>query len=43
MQMENLRTHPVIASGLSKGKIKLHGWMYKIETGEEFGYDPDIY
>lgn len=40
-QMENLRTHPVIASGLSLGKLKLHGWVYKIETGEVFGYDPE--
>ncbi|MDD4915305.1 MAG: carbonic anhydrase [Methylococcales bacterium] len=39
-QMENLRTHPVIASGLSQNKLKLHGWVYKIETGEVFGYDP---
>lgn len=40
-QMENLRTHPVVASGLAQGKLKLHGWVYKIETGEVFGYDPD--
>jgi carbonic anhydrase len=40
VQMENLRTHPVVASGLSQGKIKLHGWVYKIETGEVFGYAP---
>ena len=40
MQMENLRTHPVVASGLSQGTLKLHGWVYKIETGEVFGYDP---
>lgn len=39
-QMENLRTHPVIASGLAQGNLKLHGWVYKIETGEVFGYDP---
>ncbi len=39
-QMENLRTHPVVASGLAQGKLKLHGWIYKIETGEVFGYDP---
>lgn len=38
----NLRTHPVVASGLSQGKIKLHGWVYKIETGEVFGYDLQI-
>jgi carbonic anhydrase len=40
-QMENLRTHPVVASGLSQGNLKLHGWVYKIETGEVFGYDPN--
>ena len=42
MQMENLRTHPVVASGLSQGMIKLHGWVYKIETGEVYGFDPEI-
>ena len=39
-QLENLRTHPVVASGLAQGKLKLHAWVYKIETGEVFGYDP---
>jgi len=39
-QLENLRTHPVVASGLARGKLKLHGWVYKIETGQVFGYDP---
>ncbi|MCX8048281.1 MAG: carbonic anhydrase [Methylohalobius sp.] len=42
MQMENLRTHPTVAAGLAQGKLKLHGWVYKIETGEVFGYDPDV-
>lgn len=40
-QLENLRTHPVIASCLAQNKIKLHGWVYKIETGEVFGYNPE--
>lgn len=40
-QLENLRTHPVVASGLAQGKLKLHGWVYKIETGEVFGYDTE--
>lgn len=39
-QMENLRTHPVVAAGLAMGRLKLHGWVYKIETGEVFVYDP---
>jgi carbonic anhydrase len=39
-QLENLRTHPVVASGLAQGKLKLHAWVYKFETGEVFGYEP---
>ena len=42
-QMENLRTHPVVASALSRGKLKLHGWVYKIESGEVYGYDPESF
>ncbi len=41
VQLENLRTHPVVASGLARGRLKLHGWVYKIETGEVFAYDPE--
>lgn len=40
-QMENLRTHPSIATALAKGCIRIHGWVYKFETGEIFGYQPD--
>ena len=41
VQLENLRTHPAVAAGLAAGELKLHGWVYKIETGEVFAYDPD--
>lgn len=41
VQLENLRTHPTVAVALARGKLKLHGWMYKISTGEIFAYDPD--
>jgi len=40
VQLENLRTHPVVAAGISGGRVSLHGWVYKIETGEVFSYDP---
>ncbi|MDX6770550.1 MAG: carbonic anhydrase [Elusimicrobiota bacterium] len=40
VQLENLRTHPAVAARLSTGKLKLHGWVYKIETGEVFSFDP---
>lgn len=41
VQIENLRTHPVIAAGLAKQSLNLHGWVYKFETGEVFSFDPD--
>jgi len=41
VQLENLRTHPVVASGLAGGCLKLHGWVYKIASGEVFWFDPE--
>lgn len=41
VQLENLRTHPVVAAGLASGRLKLHGWVYKIRTGEVFAYEPE--
>jgi len=41
VQLEHLRTHPAVAAGLARGKLKLHGWVYKIETGQVFAYDPE--
>lgn len=39
VQLENLRTLPSIGSRLVRGDLHLHGWVYKIETGEVFAYD----
>ncbi len=39
VQLENLRTFPVIGSHLVKGDLHLHGWVYVIETGQVFAYD----
>jgi carbonic anhydrase len=41
VQLEHLRTHPTVAAGLVAGEVRLHGWIYKIETGDVFAYDPD--
>ena len=38
-QLDNLRTYPVVYSGLKGGQLKLHGWLYEIETGEILEYD----
>ncbi|MGJ3251722.1 MAG: carbonic anhydrase [Elainellaceae cyanobacterium] len=39
-QVENLKTYPVIHSRLYQGKLSIHGWIYHIDTGEVFAYDP---
>lgn len=41
-QLTNLRTLPVVAAGLITGQIYLHGWVYQIDTGKVFSYDPEV-
>lgn len=41
VQLEHLRTHPAAAAALAAGELKLHAWMYKMETGEVFTFDPE--
>ncbi|MCS7465629.1 carbonic anhydrase [Stieleria sp. ICT_E10.1] len=41
VQLESLRTHPSVAAAIGRGQLKLHGWVYKFETGEVFAYNPD--
>ena len=40
VQVENLRQHPSVAKAVANGTLHLHAWVYKIETGEVFAYDP---
>ena len=42
-QIENLRTYPVIHSKLHRGQLSLYAWVYYIETGEVFEYDPVLH
>jgi carbonic anhydrase len=39
IQLNHLRTHPLVASKLRGGKIALHGWVYSIPTGDMWAYD----
>jgi carbonic anhydrase len=32
-QLENLQTHPAVATGLSRGELALQGWVYDIAAG----------
>jgi carbonic anhydrase len=40
VQVENLRKHPAVAKAVANGMLHLHAWVYKIETGEVFAFDP---
>jgi carbonic anhydrase len=41
VQLESLRTHPSVAAALACGRLNLHGWVYKIETGEISAFDAE--
>ena len=38
-QLDNLKTYPVIRSRLHQANLTLHGWIYRLETGEVLAYD----
>jgi carbonic anhydrase len=38
-QLDHLRTHPAIAARLASGQLELHGWIYRIATGEITAFD----
>ncbi len=40
VQIEHLRGHPAVEEAITHRGLRLHGWVYKIETGEVFTYDP---
>jgi carbonic anhydrase len=42
VQLEHLRSLPVVASRISSGRVRLHGWMYKIDSGEVFYYESEV-
>lgn len=41
VQLEHLREFPFVAERLDRGALRLAGWVFKIETGEVFDYDPE--
>jgi len=40
VQLEHLRTHPSVAAALGRKSLNLHGWVYKFESGQVFGFNP---
>jgi len=33
-QLANLRTHPSVALALNQNRLRIHGWVYDIESGQ---------
>ena len=41
LQMENLRTYPVVQKAARKGRLHVHAWYFEIGTGMVFRYSPE--
>ncbi|MGK7938032.1 MAG: carbonic anhydrase [Xenococcaceae cyanobacterium] len=39
IQIDNLKTYPMIKAKMHQGKLNIYGWIYEIETGEVLAYD----
>lgn len=42
-QLEHLMTFPFIRKRIHEGKLEIHGWYFKIETGELWYYNSEQY
>lgn len=40
-QLNNLRSHPTVATRLDEGGLALHGWVYHIGPGDVTAYDEE--
>jgi carbonic anhydrase len=38
-QLDNLQTYPIIRSRQHQNRLSLHGWIYRLETGQVLAYD----
>lgn len=41
LQLENLREYDFIRDKMDQGKLQISGWVFDVETGNVFDYDPD--
>ena len=41
LQMENLRTYPVVQKAAREGRLHVHAWYYEIATGRVLRYSPE--
>ncbi len=41
LQMENLRTYPVVQKAAREGRLHVHAWYHVLDTGSIFRYSPE--
>ncbi len=41
VQMENLRTYPVVRKAAREGRLHVHAWYFEIATGNVYRYSPE--
>jgi len=41
-QLEHLREYPFVAERLDSGTLHLNGWVFHIQRGEVFDFDPEL-
>jgi len=41
VQMENLRTYPVVRKAAQEGRLFVHAWFFEIGSGTVYRYSPD--
>jgi len=39
VQIDNLKTYPVVKARMHQGRLKIYAWVYNIETGNVLAYD----
>ena len=42
VQIESLRTHPSVLAALASGRLRLHAWVYEIESGSVMAFDDEM-
>jgi carbonic anhydrase len=40
VQFQLLMTYDIVRAGVAVGRLKIHGWLYDMETGSLIAYDP---
>jgi carbonic anhydrase len=41
VQMENLRTYPVVLKAAKEDRLHFHAWFFEIRTGRVYSYSPE--